>query len=841
MPSGGKTMEETKQRLKVYCETSFWSYLNGGRTPLSHIAVKQAFTRQWWETIAPTCDVYVSQHVGGEAEDGDPIMEEIYAIRRKISERYGHNIHRYIEAMRAKQREEEAAGIVHHFVRLPIARTAPKKETSRRCLFEKAAWAVTAALALSCPAFAADSCCGGGDWLLDPSRYKAVVREADGAWILENGLARREITVRPGAATTSFKCLATGEELVRGMLPEARVTFDGVECPVGGMTGQPVLNYLLPQWVAGMKSAPGAYEFTGAETGEIEARFAWKPRPEWLSREVAWPPKGKHLVMHYAPPKGAKPLPLVDVHYEIYDGAPLVSKWIVVSNSTDRAVRIDSFTADELRLAESSGMQDFERFPVPYNLHVESNYGYEGNLGWRGEKAPAVHYVTDKAYRTQENYQYEGLHTLKCSPESGPGEVLQPGGTFESFRVWELLFDGTDRERRGLAMRRMYRLIAPWTCENPLMFHKTTSKPADIRAAIEQCRETGFELVIMSFGSRFNLESKDPSYRALYKGLADEARAAGIALGGYSLMSSRSAGVKADNVHNPKPVFGVAPCLCSRWGRDYFDTLASFMAEAGFGVFENDGPFPGDFCAATNHPYHSGKADSVWKQWRAQSDLYRFCRAHGIYVNQPDGYFLEGGNKTGGGYRETNWSLPRRYQVLIERQNVYDNNWTRNTSMHWMFVPLSQYHGGGAAATIEPLSEHLDHYSARFANLLGAGIQACWRGPRLYDTPETLALVRKWVGFYKRNRRVLDGDMIHLRRPDGRDWDGWVMVDPTPGKGMRAIASLFNPLDEPIRRRVVLPLYYAGLSGKAEIAVGDDAAFVPVALDANIHVYAKSH
>ena len=47
-----------------------------------------------------------------------------------------------------------------------------------------------------------------------------------------------------------------------------------------------------------------------------------------------------------------------------------------------------------------------------------------------------------------------------------------------------------------------------------------------------------------------------------------------------------------------------------------------------------------------------------------------------------------------------------------------------------------------------------------------------------------------------------------------------------------AFASLFNPLDEPIRRRVVLPLYYAGLSGKAEISVGDDAAFVPVALDA---------
>ena len=63
---------------------------------------------------------------------------------------------------------------------------------------------------------------GDGDWLLDPSRYKATVRETGGAWILENGLARREIATRPGAATTSFKCLATGEELVRGVSPEAR-------------------------------------------------------------------------------------------------------------------------------------------------------------------------------------------------------------------------------------------------------------------------------------------------------------------------------------------------------------------------------------------------------------------------------------------------------------------------------------------------------------------------------------------------------------------------------------------------------------------------------------------
>ena len=91
--------------------------------------------------------------------------------------------------------------------------------------------------------------------------------------------------------------------------------------------------------------------------------------------------------------------------------------------------------------------------------------------------------------------------------------------------------------------------------------------------------------------------------------------------------------------------------------------------------------------------------------------------------------------------------------------------------------------------------------------------------------------MRGWVDFYKRNRRVLDGDMIHLRRPDGRDWDGWLMIDPTPGGGTRAIASLFNPTGKAMKRRIALPLYYAGLSGEAEIALGDGAPFRRVELD----------
>lgn len=53
----------------------------------------------------------------------DPIMDEVYAVRRKISERYGHDIHRLFEAMRQRKARDEANGI--HYVKLPIARREP--------------------------------------------------------------------------------------------------------------------------------------------------------------------------------------------------------------------------------------------------------------------------------------------------------------------------------------------------------------------------------------------------------------------------------------------------------------------------------------------------------------------------------------------------------------------------------------------------------------------------------------------------------------------------------------------------------------------------------------------
>lgn len=887
------------------------------------------------------------------------------------------------------------------------------------------------------------SASAGEDWLVDASAYKAQISISDECIVLDNGLARREIVLKPGTATTSLVCVPTGEQFVRGVSAEARVTFDGREYPVGGLEGQEVLNYLRPEWITGLSPLRGGYVFAGASVGKIEERFAWKKRLEWMARDLPWPPKGKHLVMHYRPPPSSSltadpfgeeafkwipsqgmegvwstvqsdqdvrttcrnegfagqifvekrelaymertwpedavvvianvdcgtdtdgpatscnelstglsvtsigedgievtsgialspargqfftvsggaslerlgafdnsspamlvaerrgdawyvhaeqggrksaesilpsrgrpirfqvgkiaksqgagwtrlhvnevvcrrarieserapcaELPQVDVHYEIYDGAPLISKWLTISNSTTRALRVDTFTVDELRLCDNRGPLDCERNAPDLNLYAECNFQYY--FQWRGDASVCVHYETDPSFTTQESWSLSGRNFLKVCPKVGVGVRLGSGEAMESCRVWELLFDSSEDERRGLALQRFYRLTCPWTAENPLMFHKTSSDPKKLAEAVDQCQAAGFEIAIASFGCGFDHENTNAAYRAAFRRVSEAAKAKGIAVGGYSLTAQvgvhRTNPVpRSDWAKNPRPTFGPTPCLATDWGKDYFQRLTSFMKDAGFGFFENDGPFPGYFCAATNHPYHSGKADSVWCQWRIQSDCYRWCRAHGVYVNQPDWYFLEGGNEACGGYRETNNSLPRNHQLVIERQNIYDNSWTTPPSMRWMFVPLTVYQGGGAAATIEPLGEHRTYYSRRFANLLGAGAQACWRGPRLYDSHETLEMVRGWTDFYKRHRRALDGNLIHLRRADGRDWDGWMMVDPEHDSDERAVVSIFNPLGCAIVRRIRLPLYYTGLRGAAAISFDEDDVGRKYTLDA---------
>lgn len=658
------------------------------------------------------------------------------------------------------------------------------------------------------------------DWLVAAAPSVASITErADGREItLDNGLVRRTIRLSPNAATVALDNLMTGQSELRSVRPEASVTIDGVEYPIGGLQGQPIHNYLLPEWIDSMTAAPGAFTLTQHRIGRTKERFAWKPRGAWLSQPTTWPPPGVSLELDFRPPPSGPEGVLVTVHYELFDSAPVICKWITVTNQGHKALVLNSFRSEILAAVEPASMVEGkpEGFVVhPRSIQVETDYSFGGSME-SGVSGPGFAWKSDPLYQTQVHYERQTPCLLECGPRVGPGLSLEPGAAFESPRCFELLHDSTDRERRGLAQRRMYRLIAPWVQENPLIFHAGSAEPAAVRRAIDQAADVGFELVIMTFGSGFDIENEDPAYLAQLKQLADYAHSKGIALGGYSLLASRSIDAASDVV-NPatgKPggfaTFGNSPCLGSAWGAEYFRKLKTAYERTGLDVLEHDGSYPGDVCASKVHPGHRGLDDSQWTQWRTITGLYRWCRGQGIYLNVPDWYFLSGSNKSAMGYRETNWSLPREQQEIIERQNIYDGTWSKTPSMGWMFVPLMEYQGGGAAATIEPLDEHRDHYQRRLNNLLGAGVQACFRGPRLFDTEATRQMVQERVAWFKAHRAILESDIIHGRRPDGRDLD-WIM-HVNPRVNPPAMLIVHNPTSTAISRTIDVDLRYSGLT-----------------------------
>ncbi|MEY2949516.1 MAG: hypothetical protein RLZZ248_717 [Bacteroidota bacterium] len=651
------------------------------------------------------------------------------------------------------------------------------------------------------------------DWLIEIPKEKATVKILEGRVVMQNAFIQRSILTSPNAATMEYRHRQTGESFLRALRPEANVTINGTSYAIGGLQGQPVENFFLEKWMANLKPYSNTFQFEQVEVHAIKPRLNWKKRPEWMSVDQPWPSPGKEVVFTYKHPKLEV---VVQVHYEIYDHMPVLSKWISILNRNDGAINIQSFTSEILACVEAESVVD-DKINWEYpNMTIETDYNF-GGMSSDNILFTSVDWKIDSLYQTQVNYRLQTPVTLEVAPKYGPNIQLDEGEEFTSYRVWELLHDSRDQDRKDLEKRRMLRAVAPWVTENPIMMHVRSAETEAVKKAIDQCAEVGFEMVIMTFGSGFNAEDDSPENIKRIKGLVDYAHSKGIALGGYSLLASRKVGGGNDVVmpEGKTPRFGNSPCLESHWGKQYFDKLYKIYRETGMDILEHDGSYPGDICASTEHPGHEGLEDSQWQQYQVIQEFYEWCRSEGIYLNVPDYYFLAGSNKTGMGYRETNWSLPREFQEIIERQNVYDGTRYKTPSMGWMFVPLVEYHGGGEAATIEPLKDHLPHYEKRLANLFGAGVQATWRGPQLYDAPATKQVVKKWVDFYKKHRAILDGDIIHLRRPDGRDWDGFLHVNPW-GKE-KGLVMLYNPLNESVQRSIQIPVYYTGIKNKIKV------------------------
>ena len=654
----------------------------------------------------------------------------------------------------------------------------------------------------------------GQDWLLDGSGYvSTIVKTSDGMGIMmTNGLISREFRISPGLSTINITNLMTGDSMLRTACSEGTLTIDGKDYPLGGLSGVEERGYMLPEWIDGMRPLENSFRVVDWTVTDLKPRMEWNRKRWALVKE--WNPTGKELTITLEGPgdlKGVK----VDLHYEIYDGAPIIGKWLIVRNETGRAIMLDKFTLEELAFVEYESDVDHVPASSAGSIHVESD--------WAQVSCGTTFWGTDPKYTSQVNYglQTQCFLTVKL-PNDGPAQEIPSGERFESFRNWLMPFDSQERERKGLFLRHFKRILAPWTTENPIFLHLTSTKLEDVKTAIEQCVETGYEMIILSFGSGLDMEDESEENISKFKEYVDLAHSKGIEIGGYSLLASRWISDEVD-VINPRTgkrggmTFGSSPCLSSEWGHEYFRKIQSFFEKTGMDVFEHDGSYSGDPCASTSHAFHKGLEDSQWNQRKMLENLYKWMRAKGIYMNVPDmGTMLIGSSKCGVGYREDNWSLPRDRQIILGRQNIFDGTWKRNSGDGWTFTPLVQYHGGGAAATLEPLDEHLDAYKAHMIQNYGSGVQSCYRGFRLYDTERTKEAVKEVISWYKEHRDILNSDIIHLRRPDGKDWDGIMHVN--PGLEENGFAMLYNPTNKEITRVIKLPLYYTGLTRKAKIS-----------------------
>ena len=568
----------------------------------------------------------------------------------------------------------------------------------------------------------------------------------------------------------------------------------------------------------------GKMDRSGGASGFSEPGAAGRCRI--LSVETRGTPDEEHLARAASedPHRGLR----VAVHYELYDGIPLIGKRIVVRNEGPHPLEVDRLTGEILAVVETRSwveVRDGASMLPPAHFHVETDYAFGGMVP-ENAQAQIVHWRADPEFHTQVNYRKSTPCLLEVEPLHGPDVLLQPGQELKGWWTFELVHGDTDEELRSMAQRRMYRTLAPWVTENPLILHVVSTDQIVVQRAIDQAAECGFEMVSLSFGSGLDMEDGRPSNHERFRALTEYAESRGIRLGGYSLLASRRIqpdGDNAINVETGEPggqTFGYAPALASAWGQNYFRKLRAFFEGTGFMQFTHDGSYPGDMDAAARPPLQRGYEDSQWVQWKIITSFYRWLRAKGVYVRVPDFYYLQGANECGMGYREVNWSLPRAQQVIHTRQNIFDGTWTKTPSMGWMFVPLTQYHGGGAAATIEPLDDHLDHYERMLASNLGMGVQAVYRGQRLYDTPRVRDAVKRWVDWYKHHRHILESDLVHGRRADGRDVDWMLHVNPDlPTKGMLVV---YNPLEQAVARVLRVPLGLTGLTSgvRAEMGYG---------------------
>jgi hypothetical protein len=131
----------------------------------------------------------------------------------------------------------------------------------------------------------------GIDWLVAPVKEQAAVYRTNNGKdiVLYNGLLKRVFRLEPNIACIDYKNLSNGQQLLRAVKAEARLTIDGRAYNVGGLHGQQENAYLLPEWIDSFRDSSSDFHFIKYTTGSIQPWLNWKPASKSFQRV---PPAG---------------------------------------------------------------------------------------------------------------------------------------------------------------------------------------------------------------------------------------------------------------------------------------------------------------------------------------------------------------------------------------------------------------------------------------------------------------------------------------------------------------------------------------------------------------------
>jgi len=101
-----------------------------------------------------------------------------------------------------------------------------------------------------------------------------------------------------------------------------------------------------------------AFLYVNHSTSLPEAPFPWKPGSRHSRSTVNWPPKGLKLSVNFRSPASAAAQHMgttVTVHYELFDGHPIITKWVTVNAPPKRAEEVAAPGGDGLLPLDQQG------------------------------------------------------------------------------------------------------------------------------------------------------------------------------------------------------------------------------------------------------------------------------------------------------------------------------------------------------------------------------------------------------------------------------------------------------------------------------------------------------